>query len=551
MSIESIPHSLYGYRRGFAFFIATLYVLLVGFGTCPHGLEVTVLLMLLLGSLMLLQNERERPNHVDLLLFGLGMLSSLSFAIYTNHLVLALNRFALFFVCTYFLVGLAECCRPPASASQYIIGLLRYLGALVLTLLSPSIIASFVRREGREHDAHVPVSHVRALILSVPILIFFHFLFSIINNDYATFMADIVRYLWDFLVYLFEDLIYRLLEIALCAYVLYGMYSVLLTPRPQSIEEASFRDSIQIVIGLTVLLFLIFAFFQSKLLFIQADLLPFKELSLYTQKGFWELLIVACSGYILLLYSTAERPTIGPEERWWRALLHIFVAELLLITVFTYHKLYLLQLYFGLKDQRIFAVCGVLLIALTFILAPLRIIGRMSSERIFMLQIYAFSAVTVILTCINVDLTVTRLSPIRYYADGRAYKDLSYLLGNSFDNSSEWLALMDEGERVDIPQAENYYWGDYEPICRKNSETRNSDTYLRSRYAKLIDAYKLAAPGTSAGIKGALRFNFHEAAAYRVVRENETRIGKFLDFAASRCTFWKNPPLEPPPIYGF
>ena len=102
------------------------------------------------------------------------------------------------------------------------------------------------------------------------------------------------------------------------------------------------------------------AFKGSELLAMEGEL-SFKDRSLYVQSGFWELLVVAGMGYALWAMCKIAGCDLSPRVKL-RSLLACFAAELLLIGIFSLHKIGTLQWVFGLKDSRLLAtmvVCSV------------------------------------------------------------------------------------------------------------------------------------------------------------------------------------------------
>jgi hypothetical protein len=395
------------------------------------------------------------------------------------------------------------------------------------------------------------------LAIAVPLLAVFHGLFAQANAEYAWFVSEAFRKLWEALVWIWElDLVEILIKTLLGG----ALFTWLLSPRLDQAQPAMSPLQRQIFIILEevvlalVALFGLFSYFQGKLVFLDFGSLSFKELSTYVIHGFWELVAAALLGYIVSVVALnylkkAEliSLTVAATKRlkWW---LTIFTTELLMVIGFTLHKLYVHQLWFGLKDQRILATGAVLLILLTFGLFLLKLWRGWSDERVFSIQLWSLLAMILVFNVVNLDLFISRHHPISYYVDGQKYKDYSYLLGNSFDNYEVWPELAGEALAQQPPQPTEYYYGWYPSFCQRSVEigpyssyqrgrVRSSTiSYLQTKYSYLEEKY-----GSRAGqsweewpLEERTQFNWREYQAYRVLQKDRATFDRLITEVCGR-----------------
>ncbi len=525
--------------------LGAYYTGVIGFGAIGFGLGATLGNILFLGSILFLfrqENQTFTPMHYALAAIGSAL--SLFALLTTNPLLMVLNHAVVTCIFSLFLLTL-YLGDMPTTATSYTLNLLRYtfLGFIEVAFGSLGLkMFTFLRIPGVKLPK-VPKDIGTGMLVSIPILIVFHLLFTQINAEYARFVAQFFAELWRIIRLIIDiEFIWFLLKTWISSYVIYTVLSMKApaTDAAKKKVDSQLRMFL-VILGLTMALFALFSVFQSKLLVVDMAKLAFKTLSEYTQQGFWELVGVAVLGYSLCLWVIGKIQKDAAEARSLRQLLTLFSAELILITVFSYHKLFWLQYLFGLKDQRIMATCGVFLITLTCGLFIGRIWKKLSSSQIFFTQLFGLLLITLFLNGLNMDAFLTRTYPISYYVKGVKYKDYSYLLGNSYDNYGQWIGLMHEATKAALPQPESYYWGWYQPLCnavrnydfQMRQDRVSSSTYLSHRFGALERYGKLhwGMPLTELA-----RVNWREYQAYLLVKSNKKTVDDFLTFAKARCT---------------
>lgn len=534
-------------KRFGAVLLGIFQVCIVGFWDFPSNLQATIWFALSLSFLWILIRNKKEKTFFRIMYFT-GLCIAFFFFVTTNQLVVLFSRISIYFIHFLFLLYYYFDEKALASGTSFIAKCIAVVGLAIHTFFSQKTLALFVEpfiSKGREFK--IKREWFIGIMIAIPILLFFHALFSEVNSEYAVFIGKMFDAI-EWVIRHIREYIWKASQIGLYSYLLFSFVSIpednLQIYEGEKRNEIINLNHISIVFTTVVILFIVFSFFQSKLLFINYQQLPFKELSLYTQKGFWELLCIAVFGYMLILYVLGKLEQKTSPIKYFFYLLLCFHIELFLITVFTQHKLFILQYYFGFKDQRILAGVAILLITMTFVLSIARLYKKIPGFHLFKIQSLAFVIAIVVVNMVNLDLLTTYINPISYYVNGKKYIDFSYLLGNSYDNHAGWKYLMKKGLEpyyTCIPLPKNYYWGSYRSI-REDFYSRNNRTvnrsYLRDTYQKLKSKYYLLSRSKS--LKELSLFNIHEYQTLVFLRENNQLVETFLRHAETSCKSEKN-----------
>lgn len=373
--------------------------------------------------------------------------------------------------------------------------------------------------------------------IAIPLLFFFHVFFVSINEAYELFMADFVQVIYDVIVFVFNiEFLWKSLIAVILGYFVFSLFQAAMQvqyvqkPYPDKSPTARAPLAMITILTLIVILFGIFSFFQTQTVFSDLSSLPFKDLSLYAQQGFWELIIIFAMGYMISLLVVSHLHQKMSPHRTLFFLILIFLAQLVLIKLFNLHKLFVLQSVFGLKDQRLVADGALLLMLITPILLILHVYGKIRREVILQVQFWGLLAVMVFFHLMPVDWLTTTVYPTQYYENDTAYKDYSYLLINAYDNVSYWPELMAEFQEVRPPRPQDYHWGPYKFICvpgiRTESEFTSHTGYLEQKYSNFSEKISLRYVG---------RFHLGEYRAYRFLKEHETEVQTFEAFLQDYC----------------
>lgn len=496
------------------------YTFFIGFCSLPRGVGATITILVLISFLYRHMQRNAIPlTHLDRLNLLTGAALGIGLGFTSNVLVVTLSGFALFFIISMFAVAIFTRTPVPASLEAYAAGVSKVCGQAIRQL----VLSATMWSPGFQLDRQL----LSGLLIAIIPVGGFHLLFSQVNREYAAFIEAAFEYLFnlEFLQFLAKALVQ--------SYLFSCIASVRVTMEPAGTSER-LRKWTYVLIP-CIVCFALFTPFQAKLLFQKVATLNFQALSLYTQRGFWELVTVSALGLIVWMICRARGLDINSYFRTSR-LLKIFCAELIIVAIFTAHKIVTLQYVFGLKDTRVFATGVVAMIFCTFLLCYTR--GHLSSigTTLFRTQSAVALILLAVASLINLETVITRTFPIRYHVNGDWQPDYSYLLTNSYDNYSEWGNLMRTAGGEGIKTPSNYYWGDYRPLCprytTRQGETRTYDSLalFHSRLIADVDTRMQT-------LQGRLSLQYNEFRAYQWLMANPGIREEMRHTVNSSCAF--------------
>ncbi|MCE9598888.1 MAG: DUF4173 domain-containing protein [Spirochaetia bacterium] len=553
------------FARNSAWILGFISVFCSGLFSIPTNLQGTIVYGLtLILTWMRIRHLRSSSFDSALLYLLAGLVFSVLLAITTNGLLVFALHASIWFLLADFLLRWYASERYSSFA-----GFIRSFGSLISVILrrffSPEPFLEFFNFSSPGSQSGERTQNPRrwplmfgSVIGGIILFYIFHFLFSEINVEYSKFMNPIVQWLWSVF---FKNLSFTVIH----AYLIF----ILLTGKrfESRIDNSYTLPALSAVVVLVAVVVVtgVFSYFQTRFILIDAPELKFTELSQYTQQGFRQLIVALMLGYCiaLLAIQSSERPqsrSVGLV-----ILIFAFLAELLLASFFSAHKLIVLQSVFGLKDQRILASLGVLFAFFSLALLAWKTArpgGQLPGFRyqiLFLLFTVAFASI------FNVDYLSTKVNTIRYYKDQKSYPDYSYLFGNSFDNVSEWPRLMREMQEQNPPHpGPGYFWGfesnsgsdffrgKYSPFCTgrpSGAYTKLSDgtpvvlptQLLAEAFGKYGDI--VTEEGTHLkrpfALNKILDFNLREYQAYKLTQISPEELHTFQQFANAYCNHQK------------
>ncbi len=536
--------------RAISLLLGLIYVLAVEWGQLPSGLQMPLLSLVFSGVIVYLTHQRSwiKTGWWWALLF---FQNAVAFSIFitTNPLLDAINRLTFFGLSIFWLTFLSQGYFP-SQITQVLKDSYYFCLTTFLQLMNPQLYGSFLAvpkvSPGR---LKVDGQKVVGILVAIPVLVIFHLLFVRINTDYSLFMHDVLHKIWEVIKYIWElDIVVVTIKTITASFFFFILFASKIDQKNKQLaaQQKNYVTIFNSILSLCVGLFLIFVFFQSRLLLTNFASLTFKALSTYVIQGFWELIWVSLIGYTLTLVTLhfVKKDHSLQRPQHTKILLTVFTVELIAIVLFTFHKLFIHQNLFGLKDQRILATAGVALIFLTYQLSLLRIWEKITSRTVFSIQLFAFLSTVTVLNVTNIDLFVTRFNPIHYYVNEHQYKDYSYLLGNSFDNSVEWLKLVAAAKAEQPPQPEDYYYGWYPAFCQKTvvyGPSHHYDqyrynrlipqSYLQNKYQYLFEKYDHL---EKKSLPEKLAINYHEYQAYQVVSQHRAEFDQLVELFCTK-----------------
>lgn len=492
-----------------------LYTWLIGFLVMPQGFGAALVsIFVLLISYKQASEFKLQPKWYERLLLLGGVITSVSFCFNSNYLINVVSASATAFIVSMFLIAATYGGNLPVTFGSYM--------ARLLEMSAHAIHDSFRARRVSLSCPRVEKDLWLGLVLAIVPLTIFHLLFSLINHDYAVFVEWIVAFIidLDFLQYLFKA--------AVQAYLFHCLFCTAKADQIEARQFARYKAWAYALIP-CIALFAVFSPFQAKLLLIDVDALQYQALSLYTQRGFWELLLVSLIG--LIVWTAVQRSAADISQRMKTVLLQrIFCAELVLIAIFAMHKIICLQSTFGLKDSRVLSSAVTLFPFLTFAICVIWAKHPALSVIIFRSQTALGVALAALFACANLDRLVSTTVPIKYWTGNYWQKDYSYLLTNSYDNYELWGDIMLSALEENIEPPADYYWGDYKPLCLLRRNGVLPKKYLEDFHRALIDS------SDHSGLQQMMRRNFRSIGARNWLKANQGLISDMYKHAEQHCS---------------
>ncbi len=527
----------------------------------PVNLQATFVYAAVFVVLWLrVRNHRTRFFDSPHVFLCIGLLLALSFAFTTNTWVLiALYASVVFLGLDFVLRRFSASRRESAGGTFFEAAVLAV--SFFRMIFSRNTVTHFLSApipgdtggEGKPPAAR----RIAVILISTAGGIFlgyiFHLLFASVNEDYARFMDAFMEWLWSVLL---KDLLFAIVY----SYLWFALFSAERT-KPHETQPRKFPVAAAVgVLTAVIVVTGIFSIFQTKLIVVDVPELKFSDLSIYTQKGFLQLVIAILLGYCIVLFAIHTKLRTEARTRLLFALTLIFIGELLLAGAFSAHKLILLQSVFGFKDERILASLGILFIVFSFVLLVSRSFSARADVAGFRYQVWFLLVAVLGINTWSIDSVSSTVHPIRYFKEGKHFEDYSYLLSNSYDNVSEWPRLMMEMQAVDPPRpGPGYFWGhesrgrsdvfggSYTPLCAEAEVGRNEagdDEFqtpsptrnFRTALEKYADRFHVDVKAPrNFRLQTFLDFNVREYTAYSLARLDPREIRNFRSYLVEYC----------------
>ncbi|HYD35212.1 MAG TPA: DUF4153 domain-containing protein [Vitreimonas sp.] len=527
--------------RWLSWCLGFLYVLVVNWYGWPTGLQLSIIYSLWLGAIFYISFDRQlAQSKVWQLIMAISLLIAGYAALTTNVYLDLLNKLSVLGVGWASLIFIARGTLPK-TIGEMIAASFNLMNSLFIHLFEWSANRRLlVLPNWKWSWKQVSTEKLIGFAIAIPLLTIFHWLFARTNQEYALFVTQLLQWMWMVIKFIWElDIIELFIKTLVTSFIFYQCFDVKAIHNQAKLSDSQ-QLSLQlfhIVIYCCIGIFGLFSFFQSQLLFINYAQVTFKVLSTYVIQGFWELLAAALIGYTIILAVLSQLIQSRDKETVYsRSLLTIFAIELMLVILFTLHKLGIHQLFFGFKDQRLLATGAVILVLMTFLMLLGRIWKYIQQQQVFAVQVVATLAMILGFNVMNLDWFITRFNPVSYYQQGQKYKDYSYLLGNSYDNYGEWEKLITEMEVVKPPQpdTDQYYYGWYPSLCQSrvdagpyamynlsSSRTSTHTSYLENKYLYLERKYGTNSPRELHQI---FQFNWREYQAFHAWQRLQPRL---------------------------
>ncbi len=311
---------------------------------------------------------------------------------------------------------------------------LKFLKPLVLTLAEFFALRSTVKN----HPLAVQIT--RGVLLAVPALVIFLLLFTSADLVFQKYVAGIFNFKIN------DATIVQTILVTFVTLAFTGAYAFIFGPtreKPSVPASAAtpFRIGqveISILLGSVNVLFFLFILIQLAYLFgglsnISGQGFTYAE---YARKGFFELLTVAVVAFAMLWVSdkTVAKSSRG-HSLIFRLLSGALIAQVILIMVSAFKRLYLYEQAFGFTTLRLYSHVFVVFLAVVFFLLLIKILRNQPENRFAFPTFIAAILFLVGMNLLNPDAFIARQNLTRFHQTGKL--DAQYMAGLSADAAPE------------------------------------------------------------------------------------------------------------------
>ncbi len=386
------------------------------------GISVVIYVTAIVCGLAALASYLGRPLPTTALwlLLPLGFFAAMV-AVRASHLLTFLNIFA----CLLLLLLIARITFHDNLRSFNLLDYAKipFLPLKFLTPLSRTLADFFALRSAvTKHPLAAQIT--RGVLLAIPVLIVFLILFSSADLVFQKYVADTFDFNLD------DTTFARALLIALVTLAFTGAYAFIFRqpdekpPHTAPVTTPFHLGKVEssILLGSVNVLFFLFILVQLAYLFgglsnISGQGFTYAE---YARQGFFELLAVAMVAFAMLWATdkTVTKPALG-HTLAFRILSSALIAQVILIMVSAFKRLYLYEQAFGFTTLRLYSHVFVVFLAVIFVLLLVKILKNQTENRF---AFPAFIAAIIFLGSMNLlnpDAFIARQNLDRFQQTGK------------------------------------------------------------------------------------------------------------------------------------
>lgn len=394
----------------------------------PPGISFTLQLLLILGALLILSRQEEKPPVwqsllliVPVMVFGsLAFLRAEPFTKFLNHL-LSLIFLALL------LLSFRGGRWPDYNLGDYLVGgfrLLIHTIALPIDLISEGRTRQDgepAEREKTRTGWQSALPYLRGMLLALPILAVFAALFSAADPIFASWLGELIELLRieklpEYILRFFLIGMWTLITAGLLLYALLKseQESLLGIDKPWLPHFLGFQETM-IVLGSVNMLFLSFVTIQFRYFFggeknISLESFTYAE---YARRGFGELLAAAFFTLLLLIVlNSISRRSSRRQSRIFTILSGLLTLFIGVILISSHQRLALYEAAYGFTRLRTYAHLCILWIGILF--AGVLALEILHKPRYFTLAaLGAVAGFVLTMNAVNVDALIARRNILR------------------------------------------------------------------------------------------------------------------------------------------
>ncbi len=402
------------------------------------GVSVFIYGVLLLGALFWFCRKNNYSFKPALWLSALFLVVTALPTFRANQTLIALDSFAA--ILLYLLM-----IRVVTKDKLIAFGLLDYVFTVILWPLK--FVGGFIESVGVliRGAKGIPQGKAKRILIGVlsalPVLIFFGLLFASADLAFRHFAGNIFNFnVSDAFI---PKTIFTGIVFALCL----GGFYYLLNPFDKTSDDISELlgvknnnevkedRSLEVTVFLSLIaaLFLLFIGFQINYFFGGVSNITFGGFTYaeYARKGFWELLVVAFSTLVILLFVDKYTKHLANRKNWfiWPSL--FVIVEVLVIMFAAFKRMALYQDAYGLTELRLYVSAFIVLLAIIFIILVVKFVLN-KNHAFFAFGVFcSVSAFLVAMNLVNPDLLIAKQNIERFNKTEKI--DTQYLLDLSAD----------------------------------------------------------------------------------------------------------------------
>jgi hypothetical protein len=465
------------------------------------GLSVLVFTVLLVGALFWLCNKFKYNYKSSLWLIVPIIFFAIMPSIRAN---LFLNLLNLIAIMGLLLLGVKELLQEHITRfglKEYFLTVFQMPLKFLLNSIKP---LRFAINSFNQSSAGSWRRVVIGVLMALPVLLIFTALFSSADLAFGQFVSSIVSLnIPD----TFFKHVYLMLAVFICLLGVFEYTFKASTALPvMAQQEANKKISTtgreveaSVFLSLIALLFSIFIIFQVTYLFggevnITNRGFTYAE---YARQGFWELLAVAFTTLVILLFTDKYTHRDTGIKSWSTIPSSIIIAEILIIITSAFKRLILYQDTYGMTTLRFYVAGFIIFLGVIFILLAIKFILEKKESFFTFASLLTIIVFLAGVNLISPDSFIANKNIVRFNQIGKI--DATYLAGLSADASSQILGVYDrfnDEDKIivrDLILSKQVSW-------EKSQAFWQSFNFARSKAANKTHAFILEKFGPCAGI---------------------------------------------------
>ncbi len=446
---------------GISAFLAILQSIL--FWNKEPGISVFIfVLACMLYLIYLLGKNKKIVDKKALILVLPIILLSCTYFIFNNTLFKILNIFVII------ALGIIMCvylCKPKLKCSAFLKKVGYVLGGM-LESISDVIDFFKIPENKKERKSFNYFKKIgKALLITIPIILIVLVLLMSADQVFEGLFDNVLLKLKNSISITEIIMFLSRLSIILIAFLLCGGFIVnllkdntMFTKEDEDVNISIKFENLTINMIITILniIYLIFSFIQITNLFMNISSNPNFNYSNYARQGFFQLMIVSFINFIILIVANTNKTEKTKKQKVYNKIMSLLIVIFTIIIIISaFYRMNLYQEEYGYTYLRVF----VDFILITELLITIPIIIKLLGAKIDLLKtsIIIISFMYVILNFMNIDNFIAQKNIDRYFNNPENSKfDIYYLISLGTDATKEMTRLLDSEDEYIVKKTEDY-----------------------------------------------------------------------------------------------